>query len=62
MEYVVRMGETRNAYEILTRKPEIFRTHNKSRNRWKIILKWTLNKLALDGLNWIQLAEDSEKL
>jgi hypothetical protein len=38
--HVAQMGEKRNAYRILVRKPEGKRPLGRSRRRWWTILKW----------------------
>jgi hypothetical protein len=42
--HVARMGEMRNAYSILVRKPDGKRRLRRTRHGWKIILEWILGK------------------
>jgi hypothetical protein len=53
--HVARMGETRNAYRILVGKPEGNRPLGRPN-----VGGWT--KLKWDGLYWIGLAQDRDKL
>jgi hypothetical protein len=43
-EHVERMGEKSNAYRILVGKPEGKRPLGRARRRWRIILKWILER------------------
>jgi hypothetical protein len=55
------MGEKRGAYRVLVGTPKGRRPLERPRRRWKIILKWILEKL--DGvMNWIDLAQDRDRL
>jgi hypothetical protein len=52
---VARMGEKRNAYRLLVRKPEVKRPLGRPRRRWvdNVILGWILEKW--DGVMWTRL-------
>jgi hypothetical protein len=49
------MGEKRNAYGILTVKPEGKRPLGKPRRRWVDSIKINLREIGLGGMNWIDL-------
>jgi len=42
--HVAHMGENRNTYRVLVRKPEGRRPLGRPRHRWRIILRWILRK------------------
>jgi hypothetical protein len=48
--HVARMGEKRNTYRNLVRKPEGKRPLGRTRH-WLIILKWMLDRMGWYGLN-----------
>jgi hypothetical protein len=50
-----RIGEKRNAYRILVGKPEGTRPLGRPRRRWVDNIK-----MDLDGMDWIDLAQDSD--
>jgi hypothetical protein len=52
------MGETRNAYRILVGKPEGQRSLGRPRRRWVDNIKMDLREIGLDGMDWIELAQD----
>jgi hypothetical protein len=52
------MGETRNAYRILARKPEGKRPLERPRRRWVDNIKVNLGETGWDGMDWINLAQD----
>jgi hypothetical protein len=43
-EHVARTGEKRDAHRVLVEKPEGKRPLGRPRRRWRIILKWILEK------------------
>jgi hypothetical protein len=49
--YVARMGEERNAYRILVRKPEEKRPLGRPRRRWVDNIKINLRGIGWDGLD-----------
>jgi hypothetical protein len=49
-------GETRNAYRILVGKPE-----ERPRRRWVENIKIDLGEIELDGMDWIDLAQDRDQ-
>jgi hypothetical protein len=54
------MGERRNAYRILVGKPE-GRPLGRRRRRWVDNIKMDLREVGLDGMDWIDLAEDRDR-
>jgi len=57
--YVARMGQMRNACNILIRRPEWNRSVGRSRSRWADI-RMALRKLGL-CVDWIHLAQNREQ-
>jgi hypothetical protein len=54
-------GETRNAYRILVRKPEGKRPLGRPRRRWVHSIKIDLKEIEWDGMDWIDLAQDTDQ-
>jgi hypothetical protein len=54
-------GEKRNAYRILTGKPEGRRPLGRSRRRWVDSIKMDLREIGWDGMDWIELAQDRDQ-
>jgi hypothetical protein len=54
--HVARMGEKRNAYRILVRKPEGKRTLGRPRRRWVDNIKIDLRDIGWDVMGWLDLA------
>jgi hypothetical protein len=52
------MGEKRNVYRLLAGKPEGKRPLGRPRRRWIDNIKVDLLEMGLDGLDWIDLAQD----
>jgi hypothetical protein len=57
-EHVTRMGEKRNVYKLLVRKPEGKRPLGRSRCRWIDNIKMDLLQRRLCVVDWIGLAQD----
>jgi hypothetical protein len=53
--HVARMGEKRNAYRILVRKPEGRRPLGRQRRRWMDNIKIDLREIGWDGVVWCGL-------
>jgi hypothetical protein len=51
------MGEIRNAYQILTLKPEGKRPIGIYRQRWCDNIRMDLREIGWDGVDWIYLAQ-----
>jgi hypothetical protein len=54
------MGETRNAYRILVRKPEGRRPLGRLRRRSVDSIKTDLRGIGRDGMDWIDLVQDRD--
>jgi hypothetical protein len=52
------MGEGRGAYGVLVGRPEGKRPLGRPRCRWEDNIKVDLGEIGIDGVNWIQLAQD----
>jgi transposase len=52
------MGEGRGVYRILVGRPEGKRPLGKPRRRWENNIKLGLREKGIDGVNWVQLAQD----
>jgi hypothetical protein len=52
------MGEKRNVYGLLVRKPEGKRPPGKPRRRWIDNIKMDLIEIGLSVVDWIGLAQD----
>jgi hypothetical protein len=55
------MGEKINAYRILVGKPEGKRPLGRPRRRWVVNIKIDLREIGLDGVNWIDMAQDRDQ-
>jgi hypothetical protein len=51
--------EKRNAYRILVGKPEGKRQVGRPRSKWMDNIKMSFGEMGLDGMEWIDLAEDT---
>jgi hypothetical protein len=58
-EHVARIGATRNAYRILVGKPEGKRPLGQPRRRWMDHIKMDHREIGWDGMDWIELAQDT---
>jgi hypothetical protein len=56
--HMARMGEKRNVYRLLVRKPEGRRLLGRSRRRWIDNIKIDLLEIGLSVVDWIGLAQD----
>jgi hypothetical protein len=54
-------GEKRNAYRILVGKPGGKRPLGRTRRRWVDNIKMNLREIGWDGVDWIDLAQDSDQ-
>jgi hypothetical protein len=55
------MGENRNVYRLLVRKPEGKIPLGRPRRRWVDIIKMDLFEIGWGGVDWIGLAQDRDK-
>jgi hypothetical protein len=56
--HVARMGEKRNVYRLLVRKPEGKRPLERPRRRWIDNVKMDLLEIGVNVVDWIGLAQD----
>jgi hypothetical protein len=56
---VARFGEGRGVYVIFVERPEGKSPLERPRRRWEDDIKIDLMEIGMDGVNWIQLAQDS---
>jgi hypothetical protein len=59
--HIARMGENGNAYRILLGKPEGKRRLGRPRRRWVDDIKMDLQQIGWGGLEWIDLAQDTNE-
>jgi hypothetical protein len=52
------MGEGRGVYRVFVGRPESKRSLGRPRHRWEDNIKIDLSEIAINGTNWIQLAQD----
>jgi hypothetical protein len=52
------MGEGRGVYKVLVGRPEGNRPLERRRRRWEDNIKLDLRETGIDGVNWIQLAQE----
>jgi hypothetical protein len=55
------MGEKRNAYRILVRKPQGKRALGRLRRIWVDKIKMDFREMGWDGMDWIDLAQDRDQ-
>jgi hypothetical protein len=60
--HVAQMWPKRNAYKVLVGKPEGKRPLGRPRRRWVNNIKIDLRETGWDGMDWIDLAQDSDQL
>jgi hypothetical protein len=59
--HVARIGEKRNAYRILVRKPDGKRPLGRPRRRWVGNIKMDLTEIVWGGMDWIYVAQDRDQ-
>jgi transposase len=55
------MGERRNTYKLLVRKPEGRRPLGRPRRRWLDNIRMDLVEIGRDDVAWIDLAQDMNR-
>jgi len=55
------MGERRGAYWVLVGKPEGKRLLERPRCRWKNNMKMDIQEVGCGGVDWIELAQNSDR-
>ena len=58
--HVARMGEKRGVYMVLVGKPEGKTPLGIPRHRWEGNIKMDLQEVGCGGMDWINLAQDTE--
>ena len=56
------MGERRGVYRVLVGKPEGKRLLGRPRHRWEENIKMDFQEVRCEGMDWIELAQESESL
>jgi hypothetical protein len=59
--HVARMGEEREVYKVLVRKPEGKRPLGKPSRRWEDGIILDLREIGLGGVDWTRLAQDRDQ-
>jgi hypothetical protein len=59
--HVARMGEVRDAYNILVGRPEGRRPLGRPRRRWEDDIKMDLRETGFGDVDWIHLAQDRDR-
>jgi hypothetical protein len=59
--HVARMGEVRDAYNILVGRLEGRRPLGRPRRRWEDNIKMDLREIGFGGVDWIDLAQDRDR-
>jgi hypothetical protein len=58
--HVARMGEMRNAYNILAGRSEGKKPIRRSKHRWEDNIRMYLREMGWEGVDWMHLAQDRE--
>jgi hypothetical protein len=58
---VANMGEGRNLYRVVVRKPEGKRPLERPRRRWEGGIKMDLGEIGWRSVEWIHLAQDRDR-
>jgi hypothetical protein len=57
--HVARMGEMKNAYNILVGKPEWGRPFGSHRRRWEYNIRMDLTEIGWESVDWLHLAQET---
>jgi hypothetical protein len=60
--HVERMGEERKVYKVLVGKPDGRRPLGRPSGRWEDGVRMDLRDIGLEGVDWIRLAQDRDRL
>ena len=61
VKHVAQMGGSRGVYRVVVGKPEGKRRPGRSRHRWEDSIKMDLQKVGCEGMDWIELAQGSDR-
>jgi hypothetical protein len=56
--HISRMGDMRNVYKVLVRKPEQKRPLGRHRRKWENNISKELREIVWEVVNWMQLTQD----
>jgi hypothetical protein len=59
--HVARMRESRGVYDVLVGKPQGKRPLVRIRRRWEDNIKMDLQEVGCEGMDWIDVAQDSRR-
>ena len=59
--HVARMGERRGVCRVLVGKPEGKRPLGRPRRKWKDSTKMDLQEVGCGGMDWLELAQDTDR-
>jgi len=59
--HVACMGKGRDVCKVLVGKPDGKRSFGRPRRRWEDNTKMDLQEVGFAGMNWIELAQDSDR-
>jgi hypothetical protein len=59
--HVARVGDERKVYKVLVGKPKGKRPLERPRRRWEDVVRLGLREIGLVGMDWIRLAQDSDR-
>jgi hypothetical protein len=59
--HVAHLGEMRNVYKILARKPEGRNQLKRLRRRWKVNIRIEIREVGWEGVDWIHLTQERDQ-
>ena len=59
--HAAQVGEKKNAYSILVKKPEEKKSVGRTMHMWKDNIKVDLKGIRWDSMDWIHLAQDRDQ-
>jgi len=60
-EHLAGMGQRRGVYRVLVEKPEGKRPLGITKHNWEDSIKMDLQEVGCGGIDWISLAQDSDR-
>ena len=61
VEHVACIGDWKGVYRVLVGKPEGNRPLGRPRRRWEDNMKMDLQEVGCEGMDWIDLAQDTDR-